>query len=215
MSRYKDPRFFLLSTTPCEEDLHIQSSKLPTRKEVLLAFLIRKEKNWKCDRLKKCLFRSAHDTIEEEVVPLYQRDLIPMKDEKYMVCQIINLYKRMQNLMKIDVKKRISGKYKKKIDAFKVSLEKTMPFWRNNALDLIPIEINRQYLIRMQTDRIIKQRAIKPRKKAKQLEDCDPEPEINEDIETEDFDYHPKVNPERIHHRVQKTGELFLHLNEF
>ena len=41
--RYRDPHLFLLGSVPTQNDIHIVSSKLPTNKQELLAFIAKKE----------------------------------------------------------------------------------------------------------------------------------------------------------------------------
>ena len=40
--RHRDPRLFLLGSVPIQDDIHIVTSKLPTNKQVLLAFIANK-----------------------------------------------------------------------------------------------------------------------------------------------------------------------------
>ena len=41
--RHRDPRLFLLGSVPTQDDIHVVTSKLPTNKQVLLAFIAKKE----------------------------------------------------------------------------------------------------------------------------------------------------------------------------
>ena len=41
--RYKDPHLFLLGSVRTQNDIHIVTSKLPTNKQELLAFIAKKE----------------------------------------------------------------------------------------------------------------------------------------------------------------------------
>ena len=41
--RHRDPRLFLLGSVPTQDDIHIGTSKLPTNKQELLAFIAKKE----------------------------------------------------------------------------------------------------------------------------------------------------------------------------
>lgn len=124
MSRFRDPRYFIFNTVPSEDDINIKRNKLPTRKEVLLAFICRKEKLWETDKTKKCLFKAATLIVEEQIIPIYNRARIPLIANNKMAQNIMKLYEDMRSLLKIPAKRRDSGKPKERIDNYKESLEK-------------------------------------------------------------------------------------------
>ena len=121
MSRHKDPHYFLLSTKPNNEDKHIKGNKLPTRKEVLLAFIVRKEEIQKSYNYGgfKLLHSAALSTVREEIVRLYEICCIPMKSEENMALEILKMYETMQNVMKISPAHRESESSEEKISTFK------------------------------------------------------------------------------------------------
>ena len=82
MARYKDKHLFLLDKSPTPSDKKILGSKLPTVMQVFLAFLARHDEVLSSDSSGKTLFSAAHETILEEVLPLWKRARVPTKDPK-------------------------------------------------------------------------------------------------------------------------------------
>ena len=91
MAREEDSKYFLLGTIPPENDLHICSSRLPTRKQVTLAFLCRKNS---MEEGKKKLHQAALETVNEEIMPIYQNARIPTIHFKNMVKKMLILMKK-------------------------------------------------------------------------------------------------------------------------
>ena len=68
--RHRDPRLFLLGSVPTQHDIYIVTSKLPTNKQVLLAFVANKEKFYQAQN-KKPLFKTAMSITGEQFLPIY------------------------------------------------------------------------------------------------------------------------------------------------
>ena len=153
MSRHKDKRVFLLGTSPTPTDKKILGSKLPTVKQVLLAFLARHDEMVSSGKTGKTLFNAANDTIREEVLPLWEKARVPTSDPKRMIQKLLELHKDMMLLKKIPENRRERGEPKERIDAFKEKLSKTMSFKCKDAEAKINIEEDRLFLHSMETDR--------------------------------------------------------------
>ena len=74
--RHKDSRLFLLGSVPTQNDIHIVTSKLPTNKQVLLAFTTKKEE-FDQTKNKKPMFKAAMSITTEQILPIYARARIP------------------------------------------------------------------------------------------------------------------------------------------
>jgi len=171
--RYGDPRLFLLGSVPTLDDKKILTSKLPTNKQVLFSFIIRKEEEYSKNKTKKSIFSAAMGTVLEEVLPIYAKARIPTKTEKNVALAIIQYYEKMQELMKIKKDKRGFGKGKERIEEFKKSLEDTMVCWPKDALAKITNAQDKEFLLSMQKDRIgsiAGRDMITHKKEAKQIE---------------------------------------------
>ena len=68
--RHRDPRLFQLGSVPTQHDIYIVTSKLPTNKQVLLAFVANKEK-FDQTQNKKPLFKAAMLITGEQFLPIY------------------------------------------------------------------------------------------------------------------------------------------------
>ena len=74
--RHRDPRLFLLGSVPNQNDIHIVTSKLPTNKQVLLAFIAKNEE-FDQTKNKKPMFKAAMSITTEHILPIYARARIP------------------------------------------------------------------------------------------------------------------------------------------
>ena len=74
--RYRALRLFLLGCVPTQNDIHIVTSKLLTNKQVLLAFIARKE-DFDQTKNKKPMFKAAMSITTEQILPIYARARIP------------------------------------------------------------------------------------------------------------------------------------------
>ena len=73
--RHRDPRLFLLGSVPTQDGIHIVTSKVPTNKQVLLAFIGKKE--FDPIKNKKPMFKAAMSITTEQILPIYARARIP------------------------------------------------------------------------------------------------------------------------------------------
>ena len=79
-------------------------------------------------------------TVVEEVVPFYEKARVPTQDILKMAQTILQLYNKMQDLMKTNVKRRNSGSTLNRINEFKDNLGRTMTFWPKDAIAKIKNE---------------------------------------------------------------------------
>lgn len=207
MVRSKSSIYSILSTTPSEDDEHISNNSLPSNKTVLLSYLFRKDRMWKHNRRKKHSFSAARETILEEIKPIYEKFQIPMKDDKNMVHEILKYYNRMQAVMKIEKSRRISSFSARKVNNFKKTLDKTMKFWANDALECITNEESKQLLIRIQSGS--KATGFKRNNTRNIVENVDFDYEEGSNVQEEckGQEYLPEVSSEEQHRRMKKTGE--------
>ena len=152
--RHSDPCQYFLGSVPTLGDKCIHTSKLPSNREVLFSFVIRKEEEYAKNKTFKSSFKAAMATVQEEILPIYSRARIPTKSERNIAQGIIELHKKLQDLMKIKKEKREIVKSKEKIESFKQSLKETMVCWPKDALHKIKNEEDKAFLVSMQTDRI-------------------------------------------------------------
>ena len=116
----------------------IVGSKLPSCKQVLcvLFYNIRK--------VKLNLRESARLAIKETSV-FWEKARIPVRDEQHCISKLEKVYKTWRDLQKLS--KRISATQKVKIDDFVGSLDDLFYIAHANALQMIRIEEDRQFLL--------------------------------------------------------------------
>ena len=144
MTNAKDPRFFLLQTTPTEEDKVIKGSRLPTVRQVLLCFLAHHKTS--------CKREAANKTVDI-VKHIYDCARIPTLFKNKMAEEVVNLFDNMKKILKIQPKCRTSGTGKEQVDSFKRQLETTMKFWPRDVMERIKTEDDKMFLLSMMTDR--------------------------------------------------------------
>jgi len=144
----KDPRLFLLNTSPTILDQDIKTSKLQTNRQVIISFLAHHDEM--LGDGKSTIREAAKETttIDES---LYKKANIPTVSHHKICEKIESYYKEMQTLIKIPKNVWDKGKSFAKIEKFKINLEKkTFAFWPRDALDRIPNEEeDRQFLLNM------------------------------------------------------------------
>jgi len=118
--RFNDSRIFLLGSAPTSDDKVFPTSKLPTNKQVIFSFIVRKEEEYSKLKTKKSMFKAALLTVTESILPIQQSQDSNKKQQKISQ-EIISIYDQMQNIMKIKKKKREFGKPRERINAFKKS----------------------------------------------------------------------------------------------
>ena len=146
MSRYNCPHYFLLGSTPTEDDLSITGAKLPTVRQVLMCFL--------ASHASPMTVRAAAKATVVKVLPFYDKARIPTLNPVKMEEEVLKLHTEMKNLLKIDHQHRETEKNKTKFNDFKQKLEKTMKFWPRDALERIKTEEDKKFLHSMMTDRV-------------------------------------------------------------
>ena len=147
MSSAKDSRFFLLGTSPTILDKVIHTSKLPTYRQVILSFLAHHDELLKPNNK---IIRDASKLTADIVAEIYSKANIPTVAHHKICEKIENYYKTLQSLQKIPKEVRDKpGKSSEKIKKFKEDIGNTFAFWPRNALELITIEEDRQFLINM------------------------------------------------------------------
>ena len=97
--RHRDPRLFLLGSVPTQNNIHIVTGKLPNNKQVLLAFIAKKE-DFDQTKNKKPKFKAAMPITTEQILPIYARARIPTKQANKIARDIVQHYRSMQNLMR-------------------------------------------------------------------------------------------------------------------
>ena len=65
------PRLFLLGSVPTQDEIHIVTSKLPTNKQVLLAFIAKKEE-FDQTKNKKPMFTAAMSITTKQIMPEHE-----------------------------------------------------------------------------------------------------------------------------------------------
>lgn len=155
MARYKDPRYFLLETTPAAKDKIITGCRLPTRRQVLLCFIAHKEELRKNDTTNsKKVLRDAANATTTLVLPFYEKARIPSLLPNKISQEILKYYDEFKKLLKINVcERKTPGKQLEKIMTFKNQMHETMKLWPRDALSRIKNEEDRAFLMSMQSDR--------------------------------------------------------------
>jgi len=151
--RHGDSRLFLLGSVPTQVDKHIVTSKLPTNKQMLFAFIAKKEEEFGKIKTKKVMFRAALSIAMEEILPIYRKARIPAKQPKKIAQDILKYYNSMQNLMKTKKEKREIGITKERIETFKKSLQETMVCWPKDVWSKVTNSEDKAFLLSMQGDR--------------------------------------------------------------
>lgn len=152
MSRLKDPSLFILGVDAKVQPTTLPGGKLPTFRQVLVCYISRKSKSKRLKK-QKVMFKEACDLRDEEIKKLYKQANIPLRDDKTIAKEIVQLSKDLHELEKIPHKRRDSDTSQQRINDFKLKLDKTMPLWVSNALDVIPVPEDKQFLISMMGDR--------------------------------------------------------------
>ena len=85
MSRYNSPHYFLLGSTPTEDDLSITGAKLPTVRQVLMCFL--------ASHASPMTVRAAAKATVLKVLPFYDKARIPTLSllrwrRKFLSCKL-------------------------------------------------------------------------------------------------------------------------------
>ena len=93
IKRHRDPRLFLLGSFPTPDDIHIVTSKLPTNKQVLLAFIAKKEEFDQTEN-KKPMFKATMSVTSEQILPIYARARIPTKQANKIALDIVLHYRQ-------------------------------------------------------------------------------------------------------------------------
>ena len=234
MARFKDPKYFLLGTVPTSEDKSIVTAKLPTYRQVLLAFLARREEY--ATKKDKFLRTAAKETIQEEVLPIYEKADIKMKANNKCEEDIIKLHKELFTLLNINKKRRESLDSQRKFTDFKEKLSKTMPFWSKNSTankedqeflenmsttrtgTMIGKDTKTQMTVSKREKRKAEEQTRVEREKARKMmeasspsEDLDILDNESNIEETEEGQVNFECTKERKHTRLVKTGQtLFI-----
>lgn len=145
MARSLRPKIDILSSSPTIDDKIIDSSKLPTHRQVLMSYLAYREEisSHKKNHLVAC-------KVCEHVKKHYLRGNIPIIDDKNVIQSILRLHGKFMAVQKVPLDRRSGSKL---VIDFKDQLDKTMMFWPENALSLIEYEEDRQFLRQMMTTR--------------------------------------------------------------
>ena len=147
-TRRGDPRHWILGTAPTSLDKTIKGGKLPTRKQVLLAFQARADESKHSGG--RYLFNAAKETVIQEIVPIYGKAKIGTKKVDVMARDILKLQKQYQEMNK---KNKDATRESDDVTKFKNKLEQTMPFWTKVTAAQVKEPEDRAYLESMQTDR--------------------------------------------------------------
>lgn len=137
-------RYNLLDTIPCPTDKDINSSKLPTAKQVLLCFLAHLEDNPS---------RNAANITAQAVLNIYQKARIPALQLHKIAEEVLKLHDKMLANNKIPKNKRNNTEQEDKINEFKAYLKTTFKAWPRNAYDRIEHAEDRSFFMSMLSDR--------------------------------------------------------------
>ena len=149
--RHTDPRLFLLGSVPTQDDIHIATGKLPTNKQVLLAFIAKKEEFDQAK--KKAMFKAAMSITTEQILPIYARARIPTKHANKTAHDIVqHYYRSTQNLMKIKKEKRETGEAKERTEAFKKCLQKNMACWPKDVRSRLSNTEDKAFFVSMHNE---------------------------------------------------------------
>ena len=126
MARAKDPRYFILGTIPTKDDKTITGSKLPTRKQVQLAFIAHKEEIAK-ENYNKKVCREAANRTAQSILSFYERARIPALAPNKVAEEIMAYYIKFKDLLKIPISERGKpGTPLERIQEFKIKMPETM-----------------------------------------------------------------------------------------
>ena len=137
-------RLQILGTQPTDDDKFISAVRLPTTKQALLCFLAHYKSLSRRDAAKITI-----DTIKK----IYERSRVPMLQYHKMVEEVEKLHNCFTEILKIPKDRRDSGKAKVNINGFIENLSCTFKLWPRNAMELIPLEEDRLFLLSMMSDR--------------------------------------------------------------
>ena len=235
--RKSDPRLFVLSTIPTKSDQEIRGSKLPTHSDVLKSYIAFREELVDVTSTVTTKKRDAANRTVVEVLKQYTRANIPTVAHHIMAERIIKLNTDYQTITKIPEARRDNPKPKNTIDAFKLKLTTTMPFWPKDVFRMLNKE-DELFLKDMMTkrtctmageDKVFKKKEeakalrrkreqdFTEKEKARQMEDVYDYESRNSDCnnqekECEDYEDEESKSPNpRKHRRLNKTGvQLFI-----
>ena len=138
---------FLLGTIPIDDDKEIKGSKLPTEHQVLLCYLTYRQ----CSTT--IIKRNVSKKTVDCVIPFFQKPGVPTLPKQKRAEAVEKLLAEFENLLKIKLFARNSGKPKERIDEFKLRIkEKTMKFWLRNVLQMMDNKIDVAFLQSMMSD---------------------------------------------------------------
>lgn len=115
--------------------------KLPSKKEVLSVFFYYKNKQ------KQTVRESAHPTAKD-VLDIWSKARIPTRLKKHVVEKVENMFKEWQNLKKNkENKAKRSDSLKEREDTWMRNLDELFDIAHADALEMINIEADRQFLL--------------------------------------------------------------------
>ena len=228
MSRYKDPKLYLLGVDPSVQSTTLPAGKLPTEQQILICLFAKLDK---CEKNTN-VYKISLDLVKDQISNIYQRARIPMKPERTVAKEIVQLHDQLYQLNKIPKARRDSHQPSiDKIENFKIQIKQTMKLWTVDALEKISNKEDKAFLESMKTDRkatmtgvdlklTTTEAKVAKRKEAelkrqnseemrkKQCCSTTLEDDSGEDIDDNDDRTHkPFVIDERKHRRTVKTGQ--------
>ena len=105
-------------------------------------------------------FACARELVEEQIIPLYERACVPLRNKDNCTSDIIKLNDEMYNLMKYPKKQHKSKTSKNKINKFQAKLDKTMKLWPKDALTSMVQKEDKDFLLNMMGDRTAVRTAV-------------------------------------------------------
>lgn len=125
----------------------LTSTKLPSKKEVMALFYHHKQVT------KKTVCEAAHATAND-VIAVWAKAHIPTRLKKHVVERIQSLFKEYDKLKKNkENKAKRSDTLKKKEESWKMGLEGLFDIAHANAMEMMSIKENREFLLAQQEER--------------------------------------------------------------
>jgi len=130
----RDANIFLIGSVSTQ----ILGSKLPSNRQVLSVLFY----NIRCVKLN--VRESANLTVRECII-FWEKTRIPTRAVQHCVSKLINLYDKWRSLQKNS--KKIKRIYRQKEKKFTKDLDNLFDIAHSNALNMIKIEEDKQFLI--------------------------------------------------------------------
>ena len=135
-TRKGNSRLTILGTLPRPDENVIAGARLPTHRQVLNCFIVNLEELRKEDNSKqKNVRHEAAFIVMNEILKHYDKGRIPVIQQHKIREKVQLLYTEFKGLLKLNRNRR--HRENKKLAEFQEKLEKTMPFWPKEVVEVM------------------------------------------------------------------------------